>query len=87
MKHKYTWRRNHNMFNRSPGAEEAYKLLCETGWTNVKDLKERPVSVPHNVTCPKCLDLLIPKKQKELDQMLRNRQLTIAPTQPQEATL
>lgn len=72
MKHKYTWRRNHATWRSKPGEKEAYKLLCTKEWVDRDKLTEQPISADHNATCPACLALLIPKKQKELNQMLTN---------------
>ena len=50
---------------------KGYKILCKPSITTpLSELDEDPSSVPTHVTCPKCLEILIPKEKVKLDKML-----------------
>lgn len=55
--------------------DHEFKILClENRWQPMSSLNNiKPTAVSHNVTCLKCLEILIPRKQKELEKMLNAR--------------
>lgn len=64
MKHFYTsktWSKGH------------YKILCTGARQEFNKGDVQPVAVPHNTTCPKCLDILIPKEEAKVQKMRDTR--------------
>lgn len=51
--------------------DKSFKLLCTKKRTLLTELDAKPVTSMHNVTCPDCLTVLIPKVQANLDRMLK----------------
>lgn len=51
------------------------KLLCSGECIAWNHQMGGVTTVHHNVTCPKCLDMLIPKAQEKLDRMKRSREM------------
>lgn len=52
-----------------------YRQLCTNNWVETKNdygFKAPFTSVQHKVTCPRCLEILIPKKELELNIMKTN---------------
>lgn len=83
----------HLYIARSYGENETYKLLCTNKWeppTNFGKTKYRGrrstqlnfVTTRAQVTCPYCLDILIPKHEAELARMKASR--GTAPLPPRE---
>lgn len=61
MIHLYTTRHFRN---------DTVKLLCSKA--NVVGTQDSVTTVPDNVTCPKCLEILIPKFESKLAKMRAN---------------
>jgi hypothetical protein len=78
MIHYYTARERYKPIYTQPEKVE-FKLLCTKTWFEETEFvargpycARRPknvTTVRHNVTCPKCLELLIPELEKELNKM------------------
>jgi hypothetical protein len=66
------WRVRHFYTSKNYNRDE-YKILCEGKFVQITDRTQLPVAVPHNATCPRCLEKLIPKKEAELKKMLETR--------------
>jgi hypothetical protein len=64
MMHLYTTRHYRN---------DTVKLLCTR--ENVTATRDTVTTVPENVTCSKCLDVLIPKFETKLQKMKINRMI------------
>lgn len=66
------------------------KLLCSGAWVNYRKTEPVAVTVPHNVTCMKCLDLLLPKAIENVRIMERNydqaMKAVVHPMTPMDST-
>jgi hypothetical protein len=51
----------------------SYLLLCSKKRVPRDQLGAKPLSVPNGVTCPECLDILIPREEAKLNRMKEAR--------------
>ena len=74
MVHYYRDKKIHRTYGwQAEGKKDQFRLLCNvTKWTDAKPGEEYRAALGQ-ITCPDCLDILIPKELKTIRTMLKHR--------------